>query len=432
MSQPDGVIRSIIVAARHRGEQWHTVSRREAEDAIDDMSRTNALDDDPSSDLDTLAAVLTATRELLWGETPSDIAATVLRLVERLGGTVVAAQDADDDALPVDISFGQGEPTLPRAPVASVAHLRLTRHIPAFVRTAHRALELVGRTERLVQEAEIDPLTGLPTRRRVGRALGRLQPGDVVVMLDLDGFKQLNDTLGHQEGDRVLRVLGRVINDTVRARDHAGRYGGEEFVIVLPAAGESEDAEAFVTRLHRAWESDRPHPVTFSAGIAIAGDDPSTALSAADAAMYDAKRAGGDHWMWAGSAAPPASDTGDPDSEPVSRVGEAASPGAADASGAVFVASSHLRVPDAGREDLVAAFEDRLGEVDDWPGFRRLEVWADRRDPTAFVMVSWWDDEDAFRAYMASASHRRSHGRIVTGELRPRPDTFLRYEVVAR
>jgi len=97
-----------------------------------------------------------------------------------------------------------------------------------------------------------------------------------------------------------------------------------------------------------------------------------------------------------------------------------------------FVAVSELTVPESGRAAVVAAFGHRLGAVDSWPGFQSLQVWADPRDPTALVMVSWWDTEEAFAAYMGSADHRRSHARIPTGESRPRPLHFRRYQVIAR
>ena len=97
-----------------------------------------------------------------------------------------------------------------------------------------------------------------------------------------------------------------------------------------------------------------------------------------------------------------------------------------------FVAFSELTVPEPGRGALEAAFADRLGAVDRWPGFRNLEVWADEQDPTRYVMVSWWDSEASFRQYMGSADHRASHDRIPRGDLRPRPAHFRQYQVVAR
>jgi heme-degrading monooxygenase HmoA len=99
---------------------------------------------------------------------------------------------------------------------------------------------------------------------------------------------------------------------------------------------------------------------------------------------------------------------------------------------APFVVVSHLSVPEPGRAALVTAFTQRLGAVDGWPGFQQLQVWADPTDPTALVMVSWWDTEAAFTSYMHSDEHRRSHARIPDGPHRARPRHFRRYNVIAR
>ena len=242
-----------------------------------------------------LSVVLNATRALLWIETAADASAVARDLVEDLGGVTVAALASTDNALPVDLSFGVGEPVLPAAPRSSVARMLLERHLPIFVRDAQRALELADQTSRLTVDASIDSLTGLANRRMLSRALGRLRPGDTVIMIDLDHFKAINDTVGHQEGDRVLRILGQTLAAYVRARDRVGRYGGEEFVVI---ASESRP-EPFLTRLRLEWEKARPYPITFSAGIASAGPDPRRALDAADRAMYRAKASGRDQWQWA-------------------------------------------------------------------------------------------------------------------------------------
>lgn len=97
-----------------------------------------------------------------------------------------------------------------------------------------------------------------------------------------------------------------------------------------------------------------------------------------------------------------------------------------------FVAHSEIRVPADGAAGLTAAFRSRLGEVDGWPGFSRLEVWQDERDAERFVMVSWWDNQESFTNYMRSQSHRRSHDRIPAGPDTPRPAGFARFRVVAR
>jgi diguanylate cyclase (GGDEF)-like protein len=367
--------------------------------------RTRAGDDEA-----TTATLLAATRDLLWIGSAADARRAAEGLVRDLGGRLVSADAADPDALPVDVSFSEGRPTLPAAPLDHPAHARLARYLPGYVRDAQRAVELAERTQRLAEEASIDPLTGLANRRAVGRALGRLRRDDVLVVLDLDAFKQLNDSLGHAQGDAVLRALGRALVDTVRVRDLAGRLGGEEFLLILRGA-DDDGVDALLSRLRATWERVRPHPVTFSAGIARVGDHPRRALREADEAMYEAKTAGRDRWRWA-HAEHAMSATVD------------TSPG--------YVAFSELRVPAEGAEPLVRAFADRLGAVDGWPGFRRLEVWREPADATRFVMVSWWDREEAFRAYMGSDDHRRSHARIVTGDLRPRPDDFRSYRVVAR
>jgi diguanylate cyclase (GGDEF)-like protein len=239
-----------------------------------------------------LSVVLEATRALLWIESPTAVAAIARDLVEMLGGRVIPVADSTEDALPVDVSFGLGEPVLPAASQAGVTRMLLERHLPAFVRDAQRALELLDRPSRLAHDASVDALTGLANRRTLGRALGRLRPEDTVVMIDLDHFKAINDSHGHGEGDRVLRLFGRTLAGNMRAAEQVGRYGGEEFVVILAGNG----AERFLARLRIEWMRTRPYPVTFSAGVASAGPDPRKALHAADRALYRAKQSGRNRW----------------------------------------------------------------------------------------------------------------------------------------
>jgi diguanylate cyclase (GGDEF)-like protein len=236
--------------------------------------------------------VLDATRALLWIESPAAVAVIARNLVRVLGGRVVPAADSVTDAIAVDVSFGVGEPALPAAAPAGVARVLLERHLPAFVRDAQRALELLDRPSRLAQDASIDALTGLANRRTLGRALGRLRPEDTVVMIDLDHFKAINDSLGRTEGDKVLRLFGHTLAATVRAAEQVGRYGGEEFVVIMPESG----AERFLARLRIEWMRARPYPVTFSAGLASADPEPRKALHAADRALHRAKQSGRNRW----------------------------------------------------------------------------------------------------------------------------------------
>jgi diguanylate cyclase (GGDEF)-like protein len=121
-----------------------------------------------------------------------------------------------------------------------------------------------------------------------------LQPGDALVLVDLDHFKDVNDRYGHQVGDETLRALAHTLRETARQVDCVARYGGEEFAVVLPEAG-IEGARALLQRFRRVWASGDP-VTTFSAGIAChaAGRMPRETLRRADAALYAAKDAGRD------------------------------------------------------------------------------------------------------------------------------------------
>lgn len=245
-----------------------------------------------------LEATLDATRALLWIETPAEAATLTAALVELLGGGLGAPGDTGESLLELDVSFGVRQPVLPVAAPGTTPRVLLERHLPAFVRDTRRALELSDRTTRLEEEAAIDPLTGVGNRRMLARTLDRLRRDDTVIVLDLDHFKAVNDTLGHDEGDRVLRALGGALRESVRASDRVGRYGGEEFVAILSGG----QADPFLRRFQREWLARRPHPVTFSAGVAPARPDPARALKAADRAMYRAKLGGRDQWQWATEA----------------------------------------------------------------------------------------------------------------------------------
>jgi diguanylate cyclase (GGDEF)-like protein len=241
-------------------------------------------------------AVLEATRSLFRLRTADDARRVAEHLVGELGGQLVPAGTDGPDVIPVDVSFGDGEPLLPAAAPGSAARALLERHLATFLLDARLVLQLSGRNERLAESASTDLLTGLPNRRMLERALGRLSADDTVIMLDLDHFKHINDTFGHAAGDAVLRVFGHVLGGTVRGRDIVGRFGGEEFLVVLPSV---EGADAFLSRLRAEWLTKRPFPVTFSAGIAASGGDPDETLSLADQALYQAKKAGRDQWIWA-------------------------------------------------------------------------------------------------------------------------------------
>jgi diguanylate cyclase (GGDEF)-like protein len=245
-----------------------------------------------------MVAVVEATRALLWVKTEADARLAAETLVRGLGGVVVPAHTGDADGLPADISFGDGEPRMAAAPAGSTTRAHLDKYLVPFLVDARRALQLSGRVERLDEDASTDRLTSLPNRRSLDRALGRLAADDTVIVLDLDHFKGVNDQFGHQTGDQVLRAFGEALRSVIRGTDFVGRFGGEEFVVILSSP---LGAESFLERLREEWSRSRPLPITFSAGVARSVGASTAALRLADEALYKAKAAGRDQWLWARS-----------------------------------------------------------------------------------------------------------------------------------
>ncbi|MFE8069430.1 diguanylate cyclase [Marinobacteraceae bacterium S3BR75-40.1] len=174
-------------------------------------------------------------------------------------------------------------------------------------RVQERTVELTEANQELARIATTDPLTGLMNRRsffEVGaRELARIQRQDglsCVVMLDLDHFKQINDTYGHSVGDRVLVSISRIFRQELRASDLAARLGGEEFGLLLPDTS-LDQARSLVERVRRQVADnefatgDEVLSLTLSAGIAPCDRNSrglESVLQQADRALYEAKRNG--------------------------------------------------------------------------------------------------------------------------------------------
>jgi diguanylate cyclase (GGDEF)-like protein/PAS domain S-box-containing protein len=171
------------------------------------------------------------------------------------------------------------------------------------------AVEAVAAQEQLVHQATHDALTGLPNRLlfldRTSVALSRLNRSSLsvaVLFLDLDRFKTVNDSLGHDVGDRLLVALARRLEQVMRPADTVARFGGDEFTILCEDIDGQEEAAAIATRVREVVAepvSLEGHDLWVTASIGIASTaDPGRAASElvedADAAMYRAKRAGGD------------------------------------------------------------------------------------------------------------------------------------------
>jgi diguanylate cyclase (GGDEF)-like protein len=163
------------------------------------------------------------------------------------------------------------------------------------------------RTRQLRDLAARDPLTGLYNRRHFAEVVQNQTAGaqrygqDLsCMMLDLDDFKGVNDRLGHQRGDELLILVAVTITTELRRSDLAARYGGDEFIILLPATGPAEAhvlAERMMVKLRQAVALQMPESgVGMSIGIAslseLESDQADDLIRAADAALYDAKTAG--------------------------------------------------------------------------------------------------------------------------------------------
>jgi diguanylate cyclase (GGDEF)-like protein len=178
-----------------------------------------------------------------------------------------------------------------------------------FADQASAALDAARDFEATSHRADHDPLTGLPNRAtlssRLKHALQRVKRADytvAVLFIDLDNFKQINDSLGHNAGDELLRTIAARIDDDLRPGDTVARFGGDEFVALCEDIGGPEEAMDVAERLRAALAEPVPLAtgvvtVTASIGVALPDRPDRSAealLQAADRAMYEAKAAGRD------------------------------------------------------------------------------------------------------------------------------------------
>jgi diguanylate cyclase (GGDEF)-like protein len=219
-----------------------------------------------------------------------DAAASQIQIADRTWVLVVRDPDRPDISLPLLIG------------VVGIA-------VAALLGSLILSWSRRERIEELQREAGEDPLTGLKNRRRfeqdmraaMARARRERNTG-AMLMLDLDHFKQVNDTAGHPAGDKLIEEIADVLRNRTRASDSLARLGGDEFAVMLPHCSREEallTAEAIVKSIREhPPRGEGVEPITASVGVALFGDDPrvgyDSIVSRSDSAMYAAKDGGRD------------------------------------------------------------------------------------------------------------------------------------------
>jgi diguanylate cyclase (GGDEF)-like protein/PAS domain S-box-containing protein len=192
--------------------------------------------------------------------------------------------------------------------------VQLASHPLTFAGRRARLVVAEDVTDRRRLEAQLqdlamrDALTGLTNRRGfeqlAAHAVGaahRAHRSDALLYIDLDGFKEINDTFGHAEGDAALRAVGEVLRAAVRDHDLVARLGGDEMVVYVSGLQRRGEGECIAARLRSALDAHnrdaaaagRPYRIAFSTGVAelAPNDTLATLLARADAALYRAKQA---------------------------------------------------------------------------------------------------------------------------------------------
>nr|WP_269329079.1 bifunctional diguanylate cyclase/phosphodiesterase [Kineosporia babensis] len=260
-------------------------------------------------DLDTRTSFVSPSARAVLGVSAAELTGTRLSAllqpedVNRLVHLLVTLKPGADAAVKLWMRHADGRMLVVEGMLANLLHEHV---VGGFVLTFRDVTERQALEERLTHQAFHDSLTGLANRQlfadRLSHALARragtAQPL-VVLFVDLDDFKQINDRLGHGTGDRVLEAVGRRIRTATRAGDTAARLGGDEFAVLMEGAS-LRDAEDLADRLLRlvaepiVLDGTRM-PVTASIGLAeaVPGEISSEeALRNADVAMYSAKDRG--------------------------------------------------------------------------------------------------------------------------------------------
>lgn len=205
-----------------------------------------------------------------------------------------------------------GEPIMADADLVSANEGLAVELDAARTQLADKTAELRAVVAQADEMVHTDSLTSLPNRHSIISSLRRhvtyaerYGTTLAVSMLDLDGFKAVNDDSGHPSGDFILSIVARALRDRIRQPDEIGRYGGDEFLVILPnsTAGAASDQASRLCQHLRSTSmplGEKTIRLTLSAGIAQfapATDTWESLLDRADRALLEAKRLGGDQWL---------------------------------------------------------------------------------------------------------------------------------------
>lgn len=182
---------------------------------------------------------------------------------------------------------------------------RLTDELTDLTRELNKKnRELAAANQTITQLMNTDPLTGLTNRRQLEELLDtemskarRHSRPLAALMTDIDHFKSINDTYGHDAGDKVLAKVAQALRSTCRKEDIVARYGGEEFIVILPdspAAATVECAERIRKTIQETPHPgiDRPVTASFGAALFLTSDSQESLIKRADTALYEAKESG--------------------------------------------------------------------------------------------------------------------------------------------
>lgn len=207
-----------------------------------------------------------ATRRLLIATSTGEVTEIARDLVLALGGGIYSSFSATGEVLPIDISLG-GEGFFAGAAEGTQAREWLSEYLPPFLADARSVIDSQRTAERLARDAGVDSVTGLADRSAVGRLVTRLEPGDLLIAISLNGLDRMSAVTDRPATENLLRAFARALRQATRANESCARIGGDQFLVVLYQADE-DCGEIFLTRLRTRWADGPRIEMAFSAGIA--------------------------------------------------------------------------------------------------------------------------------------------------------------------